>query len=485
MLPRISGFLLLLSFSVTAFFTTAQAQTKGGALVYSTVAGPASLDPYMAGSLIELEVIHEIFETLVAMDENYNSRPMLASKVETSNDAKTFTFTLRKGVKFSNSQEMTSADVLASFERFAQVSTNASLLADVEKYETPDALTFIVHLKNTNAVFVDLLKSSTYPLAILPASQKDKPARAIEVVGTGPFKLGEWQKDSHLILLRNDAYTPDETADKPDGFAGKKTAYLDSVRYNFIPEANARLSALKTFPYCQQYFVIHSSNGLTANPLIRQAIRESVNVDDILAATGILSQRNHSMLYSTSPYYAADIAANYYDRKNPAKAKELLKQAGYNGEKLILQTNSNYPYMRDSILVLAEQLKDAGINADVQVIDWMSNSNNLQRGTGNWNVTTTSFCSPPLLGPPQWKSTVYTFPHIEKDPVIDAAFDSLFKSADQQAQKAAWFAIENRFLDQAYMIKVADTGSLRGYNNTRVGGLKPYFYLRFWNTWLK
>ena len=515
MLPRISGFLLLLAVATTALFagTPAQAQTKGGTLVYSTVAGPASLDPYMAGSLVELEIVHEIFETLVAMDENYNARPMLASRVETGNEAKTFTFTLRKGVKFSNGQEMTSADVQASFERFGKISTNAPLLADVDKYEMPDPYTFIVHLKNTNAVFVDLLKSSTYPLVVLPASQKDKPAREVEIIGTGPFKLGEWQKDSHLILLRNDGYSADESAKDADGFAGKKTVYLDSVRYNFIPEANARLAALqtkksdviadltldlakrldgiselstlKTFPYCQQYFVLHSSNGLTANPLIRQAIREVVNVDDILAATGILSQRNPSLLYPPSPYYAGDMAAKYYDRKDPKKARELLKQAGYNGEKLILQTNSNYAYMRDSILVLSEQLKEAGINADVQVIDWMSNSNNLQRGTGNWNVSTTSFCSPPLLGPPQWKSTVYTFPHIDKDPTIDAAFDSLFKSADLPTRKTAWFTIENRFLDQAYMIKVADTGSLRGYNNNRVGGLKPYFYLRFWNTWLK
>jgi peptide/nickel transport system substrate-binding protein len=516
MLPRIVRSLLPLVVAVTTpLFAVApsQAQTKGGTLVYSTVAGPASLDPYMAGSLVELEIIHEIFETLVAMDENYNARPMLASRVDVSNEAKTFTFMLRKGVKFSNGQEMTAADVQASFERFAKVSTNAPLLADVEKYETPDPYTFIVHLKSSNAVFVDLLKSSTYPLVVLPASQKDKPAREVEIIGTGPFKLGEWQKDSHLILLRNDDYSADETAKDSDGFAGRKTVYLDSVRYNFIPEANARLAALqtkksdiiadltldlakrldgnaelstlKTFPYCQQYFVLHSSNGLTANPLIRQAIREVVNVDDILAATGILAQRNPSLLYPTSPYYAGDMAATFYDRKDPTKAKALLKQAGYNGEKLILQTNSNYSYMRDSILVLSEQLKEAGVNADVQVIDWMSNSNNLQRGTGNWNVSTTSFCSPPLLGPPQWKSTVYTFPHIDKDPAIDTAFDSLFKSADQATRKAAWFAIENHFLDQAYMIKVADTGSLRGYNTTRVGGLRPYFYLRFFNTWLK
>jgi peptide/nickel transport system substrate-binding protein len=516
MLPRIPSCSLLLSIAVaTALFAVSpsQAQTRGGTLIYSTVAGPASLDPYMAGSLVELEIIHEIFETLVAMDENYNAKPMLASKVDVSNEAKTFTFTLRKGVKFSNGQEMTSADVLGSFERFKKVSTNAPLLADVEKYETPDPYTFVVHLKSTNAVFVDLLKSSTYPLVVLPASQKDKPAREVEIIGTGPFKLGEWQKDSHLILLRNDGYSADESAGEADGFAGKKTAYLDSVRYNFIPEANARLAALqtkksdviadltldlakrlegiselstlKTFPYCQQYFVLHASNGLTANPLIRQAIREVVNVDDILAATGILSQRNPSLLYPPSPYYAGDMAAKFYDRKDPKKAKEILKQAGYNGEKLVLQTNSNYPYMRDSILVLSEQLKEAGVNADVQVIDWMSNSNNLQRGTGNWNVSTTSFCSPPLLGPQQWKSTVYTFPHIDKDPAIDAAFDSLFKSVDEKTRKTAWFDIENRFLDQAYMVKVADTGSLRGYNNTRVGGLKPYFYLRFWNTWLK
>src|SRR5258707_1366169 len=316
---------LLLSAAVAAPLFAAfpsQAQTKGGTLVYSTVAGPASLDPYMAGSLVELEIIHEIFETLVAMDENYNARPMLASKVDVGNEAKTFTFTLRKGVKFSNGQEMTAADVQASFERFAKVSTNAPLLADVDKYETPDPYTFIVHLKSTNAVFIDLLKSSTYPLVVLPASQKDKPAREIEIIGTGPFKLGDWQKDSHLVLLRNENYTPDETAKDADGFAGKKTAYLDSVRYNFIPEANARLAALqtkksdviadltldlakrlegiselstlKTFPYCQQYFVLHASNGLTANPLIRQAIREAVGVDAILAPTGILSKRNPS-----------------------------------------------------------------------------------------------------------------------------------------------------------------------------------------------
>ena len=144
-----------------------------------------------------------------------------------------------------------------------------------------------------------------------------------------------------------------------------------------------------------------------------------------MAATGILAQRNPSMLYPPSPYYAGEMAAKYYDRKDPKKAKELLKQAGYNGEKLVLQTNSNYPYMRDSILVLSEQLKEAGVNADVQVIDWMSNSNNLQTRHRQLErhrppASAHRRCSARRNGrAPSTPSRTST-----RTPVIDAAFDS-------------------------------------------------------------
>jgi peptide/nickel transport system substrate-binding protein len=485
---------------------------QGGTLIYDNISGPGTLDPYVSGSLVELEIIHHIYEGLVEMDEHYAWKPMLASKVDVSPDARVFTFTLRHGVKFSNGKEMTSADVLASFQRYQRISTNASILADAAGFETPDPYTFVVKLKQPNAVFLDILKSPTYPLDIMPAEEKDKPPREADVIGTGPYKLGTWERDSHLTIVRNDGYVPDDSAAGPDGFAGRKTAYLDQVRYNFVPEANARIAALQTgeanvisdvppdlskrladrkdlslqkvFPYCQQVFITNSQNGPTANPLIRQAIEAAVNVDEIIDATGQIAQKNSSMVYSFSPYYDPAVSAPYYDEKNPAKAKELLKQAGYKGEKIVLQTNSNYAYMRDAILVLAEQLKAAGMNADVQVVDWTTNASNMQRGTGNWNVSTTGFCSQPLLGPQQWRVMVYTFPQVKGDAVLDAAYKKFLTSPALADRKAAWVDIEKRVLDQAYMIKVADLGGLRGYDD-KVQGLTPYFFVRYWTVSLK
>jgi peptide/nickel transport system substrate-binding protein len=81
----------------------------------------------------------------------------------------------------------------------------------------------------------------------------------------------------------------------------------------------------------------------------------------------------------------------YYDQKNPDKAKKLLEQAGYKGDEIVLQTSANYPSFRDAILALSEEMKAAGMNVKVDVVDWTTNASNMQRGTGKWNVSTTGF----------------------------------------------------------------------------------------------
>jgi peptide/nickel transport system substrate-binding protein len=139
--------------------------------------------------------------------------------------------------------------------------------------------------------------------------------------------------------------------------------------------------------------------------------------------------------------------------------------------------------MRDAILVLAGQLREAGMNTEVQVVDWLANLTNLRRGTGNWNVTSTGFCTQPLMGPQQWRAQIYGYPHIRDREGLDEAYRRLFASPGFALRQTAWRQIETQLLDQAYFIKVADLGAVRAYN-TRLQGMAPYFFQRFWNTWV-
>src|SRR6266478_5355088 len=317
----LSGLVLALSVHLsTSGVSFAQQPKKGGTLVYASVSGPGTLDPYVASSSVELEVINNVFEGLVTLDANNATRTMLAAKAAASTDFKTYTFELRKGVKFHNGQEMTSADVKASFERYRRVSPNAKNLEAVDHFDTPDPYSFVIALKEPNVVLLDVLKSPIYPLMILPASQKDKPARDIEVIGTGPYKLGEWVKDSHLVITRFDDYVADTSAPGRDGYGGRKTVYLDAVRYRFMPEATTRIAALQNgeaqlissvpselsarvtqrkdlairevFPVLGSYIIVNSERGLTANVLIRQAIASAINVDEIIEGSGGINKRN-------------------------------------------------------------------------------------------------------------------------------------------------------------------------------------------------
>ena len=144
--------LVIWAFVLVSGGARAQQPKKGGTLVYASVSGPGTLDPYVASSAVELEVIHNVFEGLVTLDANNATRRCWRRRRPPRRTSRPTRFELRKGVKFHNGQEMTSADVKASFERYQRVSPNAKNLEGVEHYETPDPYSFVIASKQPNVV---------------------------------------------------------------------------------------------------------------------------------------------------------------------------------------------------------------------------------------------------------------------------------------------------------------------------------------------
>ena len=365
-------------------------------------------------------------------------------------------------------------------------------------------------------MLLDVLKSPIFPFMILPASQKDKPARGIDIIGTGPFSMGEWVKDSHLVIKRFDGYVPDTQRAGPRRlWPAARPPISTPCASSFIPRrrralprcrparrnspaasrpssANAsrsdkELAVREAFPIGGTYVIVNSQFGLTANVVMRQAIGAAIDINEITEATGGINKaERRGCLSPTRPTTSGDSEkAPWYDIKSPAKAKELLKQAGYNNEKIIIETNSNYPWMRTTMLVVAEQLKAAGMNVDVRIVDWTTNASHMQQGTGEWNLSTTLFGPDHILGPQQWRPLIYAFPSIKGNDALDAAYAEFFAEPDLEKRRAAWLKIQQQVLGNAYMIKIADSGRLNAYARKLKGSSDYRGILQLWDLYLE
>ncbi len=186
------------------------------------------------------DVSAKILEGLIWLDPEYNPRPSLATAWRISPDGKTYTFTLRKGVKWHDGKDFTSADVkftllevLAKLHpRAAPVFKNLGVEVD-----TPDAGTVVVRLQKPYAPFLSQMTVFDAPMlprhvyegsnvGTNPANQKP--------IGTGPFKFAEWKRGASIRLVRNDSYWD---AEKP---------YLQELIFQIIPQATNRVPALQT-----------------------------------------------------------------------------------------------------------------------------------------------------------------------------------------------------------------------------------------------
>ena len=338
-----------------------------------------SLDPYQSTAAGTREVMFNVFEGLVKPDSDGNFVEAVASKVEISEDGLTYSFTIRDGVVFHNGAPCTTDDVLYSFETCAATSVYSNVVgalsAIVESTVEGNVVSFT--LAEPNSDFLSMV-SSVY---ILP---KDYTEQETKPVGTGPFQYASRSIQENFVLERNDAYYGE-----PAG--------VSKVTYKIYEDANALITALdsgaldlvahltidQVNSLSNDYEILEGTMNLVQaiylnhrvapfdNEKVRQALCYAIDVDAMLELTaeGHGTKVGSSMYPAFGKYFESDLAQAY--PHDAAKAKQLLKEAGYeNGFSFTIKVPSNYQPHVDSAVVLVEQLKQAGISAQIELIDW-------------------------------------------------------------------------------------------------------------------
>ncbi|QRM34272.1 ABC transporter substrate-binding protein [Microvirga sp. VF16] len=360
-------------------------------------------------------VVLHMVEGLVGYRENGIVAPLLAESVQLSPDGKTYTFRLRKGVKFHNGAELTADDVMWSWNRYMDPKTDWRCRPDfdgraglkVEKVEAPDASTFTMTLDRPSALFLDsLARTDCGMTAILHKSSVKEDGNWDKPIGTGPFKFGEWRRGEYVTLTRFDGYQS-PPGDKPDGLVGAKRAVLPEVKFLVVPDASTIKAALVSgaidmaqvldsdvpelakaknvevslHPAATKHtFLFQTRDPLLSNVKLRQAIAASIDVPQLVAAVSNGNGKpNNSAIAVTSAYYNDAQRKGYsYD---PAKAQKLLKEAGYKGEpiKIIANKRTHVPSFNAAVIAQA-MMQAVGIHAEIEVLEWATQLDRYNKG---------------------------------------------------------------------------------------------------------
>ncbi len=385
---------VLLIATIFALWTLAMAGSNyNSSIVVGTDQNPTTLDPAMYQDLASGQVMRNVYETLVTYNASVTKiEPLLAVSWEVSKDLKTWTFQLREGVhfqkgKFQNGKEMTAADVKYSFDREIKVSPMVRLYM-VKSVKILGKYKVKITLKYPYAPLLTVL--TDIGAAVVPQEEADGWGKefAQHPCGTGPFIMKEWVKDDHMTFVRNDNYW------------GKKP-YLKHISYKFIPDKSVLSIALMTgevditsdildqdIPKVKSTRGVHvimkpgvnvyaaymnSMNGPTTDKRVREAIFYGINWDQL--AKAIFPNGSGVRAYGPIPpgswAYNPDIKklALPYD---PAKARQLLKEAGYsNGLTLHIYTPGD-PNRKKAAVIMQAMLKKVGIDLKVTSLEWGS-----------------------------------------------------------------------------------------------------------------
>lgn len=364
-------------------------------------------------------VLYHIGEALVAYRDDMSVGPLLADTITLSPDRRTYTFTLRHGVRFHNGAVMSSADVVWSWRRYLDPATGFRCLDDfngdgasgirIEEISAPAPDRVVFRLNRPSALFLDRMASTQCLTAILHPSSVSAEGEWVTPIGTGPYRLGEWRRGRSVTLERFDNYSP--RSEPMTGLTGRKVAHAERVVFVVTPDRFSAKSSLyagsldlvfaapiSAYGEMQRRAArrgdvrVHQQATLdwtvllmqTRDPLLRdvrmrRAIAHALSPQLITEiSTFDLAEANPSAVMRASRFYNESFSA--WPAYDPERSRRLAREAGYRGQMLTIQTNRKFTYMYDNAVAAQAMLTAAGFNVRLEVSDWATQLSRFQRG---------------------------------------------------------------------------------------------------------
>lgn len=483
---------------------------RGGTLRVAIEGEPPTLDVHWSGADMVWSVGWHIFETVLTLDETWNPIPNLAD-FEVLDDGLRIVLNLRPDVKFHNGDVMDAGDVAASLERWlAKSSIAQSAFQHLDRIETPDARTVVLHLTEPSATALMALAFHDHgayvmPKEVIEAAGEDQ---VKEYIGTGPYQFVEWRSDQYIRVVRFEDYNPIPGGTR--GYGGTKHAWVDEILFIPTPDAMTRLAALEAgdlditdipeesytrinrHPDLQGVIqragtmpaaVFNTRQGVMADPRLRLAALLALDMEPIMQAAF-----GDPDLYELQPSFMplgnvwnTDAGRGLYDTPDLERARRLVAEAGYQGEPIIWITTSEYDYMYKNALVAKEQWHEKlNLNVEVQVVDWAT-LNDLRAQPDAYDIFSTALTLKP--DPTMIAFVTPNWPGWWDTPRKNELVARLTTEVDPDERLRIWQETEALIYEEVPAIKFGDkagtVGARADVRNVWTGPAQHY-----WNVWL-
>jgi len=398
-----------------------------------------NLDPLWTTAAITINHGFMIYDTLFALDSKLQVQPQMVDTFTRSADGMKWTFKLRPGMKWHDGTAVTAKDIVASLNRWGKLPTRGgAMMSRVGSNTAIDELTFELVLKDKFGPLTETLADPSLPVFMMREkdAMTDPFEQVKEAIGSGPFVFvkEEWVAGSKVVYRPFKDYKP--RSEPSDGMAGAKIVKVDKVEWIYLPDPNTATQALlkgevDAFeqPTYDLLALLQKDPNITVKVLdklgkmghlrpnhlhppfnnvkAREALTLLVDQEEFLAAMvgkQEFQQQCYAVFMCNAPF-TTEKYSEAHRKANLAKAKQLFAEAGYKGEEIIVLHPTDQQLIGQNSLVIVEKLKEAGIKAKLEAMDWstLTSRRTVQDAPGSgsrgWHIFPTWWTGIPMASP--------------------------------------------------------------------------------------